>query len=377
MKHIPQLILDSSLPYLEDLAREVGEVTTLASRDFSPERVAQADALLIRSVVHCDAALLSGSRVRMIATATAGYDHIDGPWCDAAGIAWRNAPGCNAGGVVQYVLSSLAAWSLERGVDLEGLTLGIVGVGHVGGRLAERASALGLRVLLCDPPRAEREGGEGFLPLEALLEQSDIVTLHVPLIRAGRYATAGMVDEGFLAHCSRRPLLINACRGGVAPTAQLLRGLESGQLRDLILDCWEGEPEISAELARRAFIATPHVAGWTADGKWRGSRMALAAVCEVLELPEPRGLWDSSVLPQPEEPVLDLNSLPEGERILRAQLHSADPRSCSRLLQAEPERFAEIRHDYVFPREASAYTLRGVRPEERAALERLGFRVQD
>ena len=199
-------------------------------------------------------------------------------------------------------------------------------------------------MLLCDPPRAEREGGEGFLPLEVLLEQSDIVTLHVPLIRAGRYATAGMVDEGFLAHCSRRPLLINACRGGVAPTAQLLRGLESGQLRDLILDCWEGEPEISAELARRAFIATPHVAGWTADGKWRGSRMALAAVCEVL---------------------------------LRAQLHSADPRSCSRLLQAEPERFAEIRHDYVFPREASAYTLRGVRPEERAPLERLGFRVQD
>ena len=119
------------------------------------------------------------------------------------------------------------------------------------------------------------------------------------------------------------------------------------------------------------------MAGWTADGKWRGSRMALAAVCEVLELPEPRGLWDSSVLPQPAEPVLDLNSLPEGERILRAQLHSADPRGCSQLLKAEPERFAEIRHDYVFPREASAYTLRGVRPEERAAVERLGFRVQD
>ena len=373
----PLFVLDSSLPYLEGLVEQVADVRRLPNRDFTPETIRGARALLIRSVVHAGRELLEGSGVEIVATATAGFDHIDADYCAAAGIRWESAPGCNAGGVVQYVLSSLVRWSLERGVSLEGKTIGIVGVGNVGGRLAKRVGALGLRPLLCDPPRAEREGAEGFVSLETIQRESDIITLHVPLTRSGQYATEGMVDEAFLQGCARRPLLINACRGPVSPSAALLKGLELRQISDLIIDCWEGEPVINKPLLERSFIATPHIAGWTADGKWRGSRMALAAVCEVLELPEPRGLWDSSVLPQPEEPVLDLNSLPEGERILRAQLHSADPRSCSRLLQAEPERFAEIRHDYVFPREASAYTLRGVRPEERAALERLGFRVQD
>lgn len=371
----PQLILDSSLPYLEGLAEALGDVTRLHSSQFSPERIAAADALIIRSVVHCNETLLGGSKVRMIATATAGYDHIDDRWCADHGIQWASAPGCNAGGVVQYVLSGIAAWALDKGRGLEGLTLGIVGVGQVGGRLAKRASALGLRTLLCDPPRAEREGAEGFVSLDTLLEQSDIVTLHVPLTRAGRYATAGMVNESFLQHCLRKPLFINACRGAVAPSAMLLRGLAEGRFSELIIDCWEGEPQIDATLAQRCYIATPHVAGWTADGKWRGSRMALAAVCRSLGYPEPEGLWDDSCLPTPEQPLIDLNAYPEGARLLLAQLHTADLRSTTAQLQATPERFNELRAAYRYPREASAYRVRGASPEEALQLRLLGFEV--
>ena len=167
---------------------------------------------------------------------------------------------------------------------------------YVGGKLAERVSALGLRPLLCDPPRAEREGSEGFVSLEEIQRSSDIISLHVPLTATGAHATVGMVDEAFLEACVRRPLLINACRGPVSPSAPLLRALEQGQIADLILDCWAGEPEIHPELPQHTFIATPHVAGWTADGKWRGSQMALEAVCRALQLPLPEGLCDESVL---------------------------------------------------------------------------------
>lgn len=369
----PLFVVDASLPYLEGLVEQVAEVQRLPSRDFTPERVREADALLIRSVVQADRALLEGSRVRVVATATAGYDHIDADYCASHGVAWYSAPGCNAGGVVQYVLSALASWSLERGVSLQGKIIGIVGVGHVGGKLAERVSALGLRPLLCDPPRAEREGSEGFVSLEEIQRSSDIITLHVPLTATGAYPTAGMVDEAFLEACVRQPLLINACRGPVSPSAPLLRALERGQIADLILDCWEGEPEIHPDLPKHTFIATPHVAGWTADGKWRGSQMALEAVCRELQLPLPEGLWDESVLYTPDHPLIDLSAFPDGERLLRAQLHTCSLTETTRRLQAEPSAFDALRRAYRFPREASAFTVRGARAEERKLLEQLGF----
>lgn len=369
----PLFVLDSSLPYLEGLVEQVAEVRRYAHGEFTPEHIRGARALLIRSVVHADRHLLEGSDVEFVATATAGFDHIDTDYCRTAGIGWENASGCNAGGVVQYVLSSLVRWSLVRGVSLQGKTIGIVGVGNVGGRLAQRVGALGLRPLLCDPPRAEREGAGGFVSLETILQESDIITLHVPLTRTGKYATAGMVDEAFLSRCVRRPLLINACRGPVSPSDVLMQGLERGQISDLILDCWEGEPVIHSELLRRCFIATPHIAGWTADGKWRGSQMALEATCRALDLPLPEGLWDEAVLYTPDAPTIDLGRFPEEERILRAQLHTCDLKATTQTLQAVPEAFEQVRRAYRFPREASAYTIIGAYPEEKPLLEQLGF----
>ena len=341
----PLFVLDSSLPYLEGLVEQVADVRRLPNRDFTPETIRGARALLIRSVVHAGRELLEGSGVEIVATATAGFDHIDADYCAAAGIRWESAPGCNAGGVVQYVLSSLVRWSLERGVSLEGKTIGIVGVGNVGGRLAKRVGALGLRPLLCDPPRAEREGTEGFVSLETIQRESDIITLHVPLTRSGQYATEGMVDEAFLQGCARRPLLINACRGPVSPSAALLKGLELRQISDLIIDCWEGEPVINKTLLERSFIATPHIAGWTAEG----------------------------VLYTPDAPRIDLSAFPEEERILRAQLHTCDLKATTQTLKSASEDFEQVRRAYRFPREASAYTVVGAYPGEKPLLEQLGF----
>lgn len=368
-----RFLLDSSLPYLEGLVEQLAHVERLASKDFTPEAVREADALLIRSVVQADAHLLAGSTVRLIATATAGFDHIDTSYCEAAGISWSNAPGCNAGGVVQYIFSALAHWSLQRHRPLTGLTLGIVGVGQVGGRLAQRAEALGLRLLCCDPPRVDAEELTDFVPFETILEESDIITLHVPLTRDGKYPTLGMVSGEALQRCRRQPLLINACRGPVTETQALLDALDAGILSDVIIDCWEGEPEINARLAQRALLATPHIAGWSSDGKWRGSRMALEYACRQLVLPAPEGLWDDSVLPAPEHPDIDLDTFPEEERLLRALLHTADLRTTSEALQQHPEDFERLRRSYVFPREASAYHVTNASAEEVPLLRQLGF----
>ncbi len=369
----PLILLDSSLPYLEGLVEQVARVKRLASRDFTPEAVREADALIIRSVVQVDQHLLAGSRVRVVATATAGFDHIDTSYCEAQGIHWSNSPGCNAEGVVQYVLSALAHWSLDRKRSLQGLTLGIVGVGQVGGRLAKRASALGLNILCCDPLRVEQEGLEDFVSFETILRESDIISLHVPLSREGKYPTYGMVNDETLALCQRRPLLINACRGAVTCTQDVLRALDSDLLSDIIIDCWEGEPQISRELAQRAFLATPHIAGWSSDGKWRGSMMALTYTCQELGLPLPQGTWDTSVLPTPERPSIDLDAFPEGERLLRALLHTSDLRPTSDALRQHPEDFEHLRRSYTFPREASAFHVYHAKSDEVAPLTQLGF----
>ena len=346
------------------------------STDFSSERIKNADALLIRSVVQCNEALLGGSSVRVIASATAGFDHIDTTYCEEHHIHWHNSPGCNALGVVQYVLSALSLWSLQRGEVLQGKTIGIIGVGNVGGRLADRVTALGLRPLLYDPPRAEHEGTEGFTTsLDTLLTESDIITLHVPLTKDGRYPTQGMVDPAFLKRCSRRPLLINACRGGVTPSMALHEALDKGWIRDVILDCWEGEPTIDGRLARKAFIATPHIAGWTADGKWRGSRMALETICDDLALNKPKGLWDASCLPTPSTPMIDLSCYPKGERVRRALLHTANPSATTQELQARPQDFNRLRKSYLFPREASAYHIVGYDEAEAQLLRQLDFNL--
>ncbi len=372
-----RLVVEKSIPYLADVAERYAEVRYLSSAKLGAEDLRDADALIVRSITRCDAGLLSGSAVRFIATATAGFDHIDTHYCDEHGIGWSNAPGCNAVAVAQWVSASLARIAVAEGKPLAGRTIGIIGVGHVGSQVARLADALGMKVLLYDPPRAEREGGAIFTDLDTLLAESDIVTLHVPLTREGRHPTYHLADASFVARMRQGAILINACRGAVTDTTALIEAKASGHLSHLMIDCWEGEPRVSPTLLELSTVATPHIAGFSADGKHRGARMALLAVLDHFGVEVDReALLYPGELELPECPTIDLDTFPEGMRLEHALLHSLDLTEVETRLKDAPDTFEALRHGYHYPREMRAYHVVGGAEAEREALRRMDFTLE-
>lgn len=323
-----KVVIDHKIPYIKEAIEKIAdEVVYLPGNAFTPEAVKDADALIVRTRTRCNRELLEGSQVKFIATATIGYDHIDTVYCQEAGITWTNCPGCNAGSVEQYIFSTLCLLKEKKGLDLKKATLGIVGVGHVGGRVKRMAEALGMKILLNDPPRADR-GEEGFVDLETILRESDVITFHTPLNREGKYATYHLVDEDLLFSLKRTPFIINASRGEVVDTASLLAALAAGKVRGAVIDTWEYEPCISRELLEVAFLATPHIAGYSADGKANATRMSLEALCKFFGIEA-----DFKIVP-PEGPC------------------DYDPTRDSEWLKAAPEKFEWFRGNYPIRRES-------------------------
>ena len=324
-----RVIVDNKIPFIREAIEHIAdEVVYAPGNAFTPELVKDADALVIRTRTHCDRTLLEGSRVQFIATATIGFDHIDTEYCQAAGIAWANAPGCNAPSVAQYLHSVLLLLQMKQDKPLTGRTIGIVGVGHVGSLVAEVAGDLGMKVLLNDPPREEQEGPGRYAPLRQLAEEADFISLHVPLVRDGRHRTTfHLADEAFFHSLRRKPVFINTSRGEVADTPALLQALENGQIADAVIDVWENEPDIDRTLLQKAFIGTPHIAGYSADGKANATRMALTALCRFFGRTE-------------------------------AYLQMYDPRRDSDALKTHPEQFEQLRGDYPLRRERQAYLFR-------------------
>lgn len=323
-----KVIVDQKIPYIKEAIEGIAdEVLFLPGDGFTKEVVKDADALIVRTRTHCNRDLLEGSQVKFIATATIGYDHIDTEYCREAGITWTNCPGCNAGSVEQYVHSVLLLLKSEKGLDLENATIGVVGVGHVGSRVARMAENLGMRVLRNDPPRADK-GELGFVSLETIAHECDVITFHTPLNREGKYATYHLANEDFLFSLKRTPYLINSSRGEVVDTASLLASLSAGKIKDAVIDTWEYEPMISRELMSVAFLATPHIAGYSADGKANATRMSLEALCRFFDIEA-----DFAILP------------PEGPS-------GYDPTRDSEWLKASPEKFEWFRGNYPLRREA-------------------------
>jgi erythronate-4-phosphate dehydrogenase len=262
-----RIVADANIPYLHEAFSALGEVVTLPARQLSRETVKEADLLLVRSTVRVDEQLLAGSRVRFVATATIGIDHLDIAWLDGAGIRWASAPGSNADSVVQWFASAM-----QRVPDVAQRQLGIVGVGNVGSRIERLFRALDVKPpLLCDPPRARREGAAAFVALDEILDRCDLVTLHVPLTRSGDDATFHLVDARKLR---KDAVLVNACRGEVLDSGSALAVDNT-----LLLDVFEGEPAPDARLVARAAVATPHIAGHSLDGKANGTKMIYDAAC--------------------------------------------------------------------------------------------------
>ena len=323
-----KIVIDHKIPYIKKAIEKIAdEVVFLPGHAFTREVVKDADALIVRTRTHCTRELLEGSQVKFIATATIGYDHIDVDYCREAGITWTNCPGCNAGSVEQYVHSVLLLLEREKGLELEKSTIGIVGVGHVGSRVKRMAESLGMRVLLNDPPRADK-GEQGFVDLETIARECDVITFHTPLNREGTYATYHLVDEDFLFSLKRTPYIINSSRGEVVDTASLLAALSAGKVKDAIIDTWEYEPNISRELMEVALISTPHIAGYSADGKANATRMSLEALCEFFGMEK-----NFSISPD------------EGPK-------DYDPTRDSEWLKASPEKFEWFRGNYPVRRES-------------------------
>lgn len=276
-----KIIIDENIPFLE--GRIPGaEVKAMPAGKIDREAVRDADALIIRTRTRCDASLLEGSRVKVVATATIGVDHIDQPWCRSHGIEVRNAPGCNAPGVATYVWASL----LRQGFDPTKSTIGIIGCGNVGSIVAEWGRRLGARVLACDPPRKKAGYTDHeYMALEDVLAASDAVTLHTPLTRAGECPTFHLIDEDALRHLKKGATLVNAARGPVIDTRAVCDAIRDGRISKTIIDTWEGEPDIDSELLELADTATCHIAGYSLQGKQRASRMALEAVGKCLGIP--------------------------------------------------------------------------------------------
>ena len=339
-----KVVADMDIPFLEGVFEPYGEVVYKKGLEISHDDVLDADALVVRTRTRCDAALLEGTSVKMIATATIGMDHIDMEYCRKAGIEVANAAGCNAGGVMQYVFSALYGVAARKGIKIDGSTIGIVGVGHVGSKIEAMAEYLGFNILRCDPPRAVAEGPEGFCSLEHLLEESDVVTLHVPLDET----TRGMANADFFTLMKPGAIFINAARGEVVDEQALIEA--SPKLGAIVIDTWNNEPDINEDLVDIADIATPHIAGYTFQGKQNGTAYAVQALARHFRLEELYDFFPAQDLPGHEPVLLDLKGKNHGEIAAVSQYNYPIFTDDFRF-RMEPHKFEKLRSEYQYRRE--------------------------
>ncbi|MGY2398205.1 4-phosphoerythronate dehydrogenase PdxB [Pseudomonas sp. SDO5271_S396] len=299
------IVADENIPLLDAFFEGFGDIRRVPGRSIDRATVEQADVLLVRSVTNVNRALLEGTKVRFVGTCTIGTDHLDLDYFAQAGIQWSSAPGCNARGVVDYVLGSLLTLAEIEGADLNQRTYGVVGAGEVGGRLVKVLKGLGWKVLVCDPPRQIAEDGD-YVSLEQIIEQCDVISLHTPLTQSGNGATWHLLDRRRLEQLKPGTWLINASRGPVVDNAALREVLLVREDLQAVLDVWEGEPQVDVDLADLCVLATPHIAGYSLDGKQRGTAQIYQAFCAHLGL-EP-SIELSDLLPSPWLAEVHLNA---------------------------------------------------------------------
>ncbi|RON74741.1 4-phosphoerythronate dehydrogenase [Pseudomonas fluorescens] len=285
------IVADENIPLLDAFFAGFGDIRRVPGRSIDRATVEHADVLLVRSVTNVNRALLDGSKVRFVGTCTIGTDHLDLDYFNEAGICWSSAPGCNARGVVDYVLGSLMTLAEIEGADLTQRTYGVVGAGEVGGRLIKVLKGLGWNVKVCDPPRQAAEGGD-YVSLEQIIEQCDVISLHTPLTRSGASATWHLFDQQRLQQLKQGAWLINAARGPVVDNVALREVLLEREDLQAVLDVWEKEPEVDPALAELCVLATPHIAGYSLDGKQRGTAQIYQAYCAFIGQPAAIALSD-------------------------------------------------------------------------------------
>ncbi|MFU0868822.1 4-phosphoerythronate dehydrogenase PdxB [Kluyvera ascorbata] len=369
-----KILVDENMPYARELFSRLGEVRAVPGRPIPTDALTDADALMVRSVTKVNEALLGDKAIKFVGTATAGTDHVEQSWLTQAGIGFSAAPGCNAIAVVEYVFSALLMLAERDGFALADRTVGIVGVGNVGGRLQKRLEALGIKTLLCDPPRADN-GDEGdFRSLDELVAEADVITFHTPLYKEGQYKSLHLVDEALIRRLKPGTILINACRGPVVDNAALLKCLEEGQNLSVVLDVWEPEPDLNLALLDKVDLGTSHIAGYTLEGKARGTTQVFEAYSQFIGQPQEVAL--STLLPAPEFGRISLHG-PLDQPTLKRLAHLVyDVRRDDaplRKVAGIPGEFDKLRKNYLERREWSSLTVECDDADAAELLQKLGF----
>jgi erythronate-4-phosphate dehydrogenase len=376
-----RLFVDENIPQGREVFGAYGEVRLFAGRSLKREDLREADALLVRSITPVNAALLEGTPVRFVGTATIGVDHVDQDYLRKAGIGFASAPGCNSRSVAEYLVAALLHLRAHRGLSLEGKTLGIVGFGQVGSQVARVAPHLGLKILRCDPPLEEKGHPGPFLPLRELAAQSDLLTLHVPLSAEGPHATLNLLNREFFDSLNGPKVLINTSRGEVTDGGALLEAMNGGRFSHVVLDVFPGEPGIDPALAGRADLISPHIAGYSIQGKLNGTAQIHEAFLGHFGLEKKSEVK----MPSPPQPLIAWPSASDVE----ASMHHC-VRQCYDILHDDidlrralgdpelPRRFDALRKAYRVRHEFAGFRITGLPQEETAVRKRLrglGFSV--
>ena len=353
-----KIIADTNIPFVRECFSSIGEVSLFGGRDITKEIVADADILLVRSVTKVNKQLLEGSNVKFVATATIGIDHVDCEYLKQQGIGFSSAPGSNANSVAEYIVAALLDIAKEKDIVLKGKSIGIIGVGNVGSKVAKKAEALGMKVVLNDPPLQRLTGDEKYQPIEKVYD-CDFVTVHTPLTFDGVDKTYHLADKAFFDSLKKGCVFLNTSRGEVVDSDALKNAVKNNKFKAVTLDVWEGEPDIDIELLDMVDIATPHIAGYSYDGKVCGMIMIYESACEFFGFESEFGL--ESFLPVAEVPTLEVDISFDSDILV---LHNvvkkiydikADDENLRQLLnKADAERggwFSDLRKNYPVRRE--------------------------
>jgi erythronate-4-phosphate dehydrogenase len=366
-----KVVADIEIPYLKNILEPVAEVVYMPGYKISRNDLLDADALIIKSRTICNMDLLEGTNIKFIGTATSGYDHIDTDYCKIKNIKWVYAPGCNSKAVAQYVTSCILTFAAKYNFDPSEKTIGIIGVGQCGQKVERHARLLGMDVVLNDPPRARNEGEKNFKSLDSLLKECDIITFHPTLEKEGPEKTYHMADDAFFSRLKKPVFLINTSRGGVVGTEALKKAIEEGKVIDCALDCWENEPDLDKELLSKCLIATPHISGYSFDGKAIATKTILDQLILFFQLKLTTSIQE---LPVPENHILKISKNCKN-KVAASLLFSYDPLNDTEALKASPENFEEIRKNYRLRRDYKAYAVQNINDKDSDLLKAFGFQV--
>ncbi|MDR2652150.1 MAG: 4-phosphoerythronate dehydrogenase [Prevotellaceae bacterium] len=370
-----KIVIDDKIPFINGVFEPFADVVYKAGDEISRIDLLDADALVTRTRTICNAKLLEGTEVKFIASTTIGFDHIDADFCNRNNIAWTNAAGCNSLAVAQYVLAALLQISLQRNINLNKTTIGIIGVGNVGKKVENICMYLGMNILLCDAPRKKNEENTSFADIDKIAENADIVTLHVPLNRIGEYKTYHLFDDKMFEMLKAK-ILINTSRGEIVETNALKSAIKNGKIDFAVIDVWENEPKIDKNLLSLVDIATPHIAGYSLEGKAAGTAMAVRAISKFFNL----GLenWQVKNLPEVEQKIIVDCADKSVINVLQDVVKSAyNIMSDNDLLKLNVDDFEKLRSNYRLRREFASHKIfaKNITEAQKKILNLLDFNV--